>query len=697
MARKKKMTGTLFPVTMTAPSGSTPAEEAVPVHAQPPEAVPISVHGRITMFDADTPSQVAPAPVLPAAALFTAPAPETPTFKPFTHVRTSIKGGIEAILSPCTAIIGPNRAMKTAVLDAIRLALTGGHPIGANGVDLMRLVPESCGTLSAELTGPSGHAVFEVEGSRARAKAPRWNLTGALGELSKGDLARVLPTEALGDLLSLGTAKAREAIFARFGKVHAIPELHGLSPSQEKMWSEAFDPWTESSARAGGNGAERHVADPVSELAQVATRLRSLKLGYSKTARAAEESADQMRASLGASPAPTSAEITAAETAISAAESTTRALKLLQRREEIRQAVESFKARVATLPPIPDEKPPVQDIADADQTLYHCEEDRELLGVLDRILAASRAAGCCAACGSSGPEVLNTIQTGVESVRQRVAGNRPAETQARAAQRASERGHQEARARVEAIYAQAQRERERLIAARAENEAAINVLGVNATEADGAGSDVTAARDRLKALQETGRCYEHIERKRAEARAAEQLADDAKKLEKEAGRLLSELLGSVKGEAETAVNKYMPDGYCARLVLDDGRDTCRWEVVGIDGQPHGRGAASGSEWCMLVIALGCAWSDGAPVRVLLLDDADTGALDPEAFDALLTRIAEVVDKGWLTQAILATWRTAPTVVQGWSGVMRLAPGTDAGTEALPSPTPPPRSQARSQP
>jgi len=111
-------------------------------------------------------------------------------------------------------------------------------------------------------------------------------------------------------------------------------------------------------------------------------------------------------------------------------------------------------------------------------------------------------------------------------------------------------------------------------------------------------------------------------------------------------------------------------GFTARLVIDE--TTPRWEVVGADGVPHPVGAMSGSERASLTIGLACAWTEGSPLRVLLLDDTDVGMFDADGFTALLTRIEAVVGAGRIGQAVVCSTRTTDPSA-AWSIIDMPAP------------------------
>ena len=162
-----------------------------------------------------------------------APSPVRVVTKPgsegfFTNVRSNVKGGVDTRLYACTAIVSErNRAGKTAVLDSIRLALTGQHPVGPHFADLCELTADGSAP-EAVLDGPHATGTFHVPNGR---KSGDHALTGALAGFT-GSAAGLLPLSNLRDLLTLGTAKAREELFRRFGATGNIEVPDGLDESQ---------------------------------------------------------------------------------------------------------------------------------------------------------------------------------------------------------------------------------------------------------------------------------------------------------------------------------------------------------------------------------------------------------------------------------------------------------------------------------
>ncbi|APU88860.1 hypothetical protein Rctr197k_029 [Virus Rctr197k] len=168
--------------------------------------------------------------------------------EPFNYISTNIKGRSEhALTSRCVAFVGRNRRGKTAQLDAIRLALTGKHPVGPHGSDLFELAPENALTLFASLRGPNTSTAFtvEVEGGKPRKPPEKPDRTGALKTiegLSGSDklFENMLPTLSMRDLVK-GATLTREAVFKRFGNITSLPTPRGLNKEQLTLWEKARD------------------------------------------------------------------------------------------------------------------------------------------------------------------------------------------------------------------------------------------------------------------------------------------------------------------------------------------------------------------------------------------------------------------------------------------------------------------------
>lgn len=578
---------------------------------------------------------------------------------PFHRVYSaSIKGGVDSKLGPCTAVVGANRAGKTAVLDAIRLALTGTHPVGAHYADLLALTggrPPDAHLVGvsaeAHATTPSGRKSLDVAHS------------GALSRLTPAQQAALLPLASIRDLLALGSDKAREAIFARFGTATAMPTPPGLDEAQTQLWLDL-------ASQAEGK-------DAASRLSSMGTLLRSQKLAFGKVAKTNEEEAEGLRATAPAIP-PTKDEIDALEKQLADAMAYSRSESL---RLQLRQASDSLSEAVGSPEmPLPADvdlsglAPIDTEIAQIDEQLQQAVRRHVGASLIDRIRGqiVSRATHSCVACAQPVSEAVVQALASTPSLEQAATAQVAQFNARRADLLAAKSSLMELaqRTRLEAQKAQQHN---------ANRTQKINMLQSVVTNLQSALRGVTdcavsvgEAQEALRAANEGRAMVGRIDDCLRRSRKAHRDAEDCKVLEKAASAILSQLVAGVASKAEAAVRKYLPsESFSARLALEDaeGKPACRWEVKGADGTYHPFGAASGAEWGALVVALGCAWTEGAPVRILLLDDADLAPLSPANVASLLEKVRERVEAGDLTQAVVA-WCRPEEVPENWTVVQR---------------------------
>jgi hypothetical protein len=149
----------------------------------------------------------------------------------FTHLETNVKGYVNVELGPCTAIVGQNQQGKTRILDAIRLALTGKHHIGPNASDIHELTPGEAVNVFSRLTESNGRIhKFEITVEEGRPKKP-WK--------AEYPYAHLLCVDRIGELLTFGSIRLREALIERWGQ-DRLPEAPlGLNAAQQQLWTQA--------------------------------------------------------------------------------------------------------------------------------------------------------------------------------------------------------------------------------------------------------------------------------------------------------------------------------------------------------------------------------------------------------------------------------------------------------------------------
>lgn len=607
----------------------------------------------------------------------TAPAQATGPDGYFARISSNVKGGVALPLSPCTAIVSHrNRAGKTAVLDSVRLALTGQHPIGPHAADLAGLCRD--GELPrATLTGAQASAEFFFpEGKRT----PEHDVSGALEALTPGQLANLLPLSSLGDLLRLGASKAREELFRRFGgTVVSLTPPDVLDDAQKALWTAAL---------TSSEG------DAVARLTQAGTYLRSEKRAVSAQLKSLDDEKDRLAGATGDGVVVTDDMVQRAEAELDAIRAWEQAQALRLKRDAqallLDEAITTFQALVA-----PDSREQFDSWwklhIDSSLTHLRAEGDRakaavaqaeRQLDVLKQVVAARKASieaeqcVCCAA--EANPQAMRHLLATGEDLLQKASQRLLGDAQGKLDT-----------LRREYVARQQQLNQEREEALRTWEYAAtmyraaasdVKVLSAEVAQLDSLLKSIGAAQApaRVRAVVEEDLARfraalggkDGFARINASLRSLQSRQSDIKAVEVVVDQALARLVKSVKDTAETAVNAWLPQGFKAVLALEDtdGKPTCRWEVVGTDGRPHPRGAASGAEWSALAVAIACAWTEGAPIRVLLLDDTDIAGFSADNVRSLLGMVAKAVSEGRLTQALVAWSRPEEVPADGWTVV-----------------------------
>lgn len=632
-----------------------------------------------------TPS-VTPTPSPSAQSLTSTPASSPPAApqRHFTRLTSNIKGKVDLKLEPCVAVVSDrNRAGKTAVLDSFRLALTGAHPVGSKLVDLAGLTvqgepPEAALTSRPAVNG-DGFA-FEALSAHfhfpAGMKTPAHTLSGGFEQIEPKYL---LPLSSIGELLSLGTAKAREELFKRFGVAsNSTPTPIGLDESQTSLWNQALN---------------SSYGDAVDRLSAAGTWIRSKKVEASRTLKNLEETRTRLHH---ASPTTAGEASEGAEKVIEE-----KLLRIRQfastiaLREQAKAAGERLEAAITRYQALgqlmPDDEwralmkerydawkvsEQEEKLLTANQALARIEKTTRLYSLIHmlRERLTGDGLGGCPVCMN--PSVMNGAELANE-IAGAVGEQKALEIQARAEvarieeshrQTASGRTQEQAkwsaqRAQQEQVHASCMREmrqcRDEFMRLRALVESAGGAEEPTENEAELRAQLVRLQAARIHATQ--------VAQTKQQLAETKQIQEDLKAVESELVQALEALILTVKAAAEKAVNDWMPPNFKAVLALEDseGKSVCRWEVIGSDGRPHQRGAASGAEWAALTIALACAWSDGQPYRYLLLDDTDLSGFSPTNIHLYLKLVAQAVRDGRLTQALVAWSRPNEIPTEGW--------------------------------
>lgn len=150
------------------------------------------------------------------------------------HIQANIKGGVNALLGPCTLVTGANASGKSGLVAALELALTGrSAEAGAEGRYLMEMAPADAKVLGVSAKLSDGRQFgFTVKGSTSRASRP----------VRSGDVSAVLLGDAVSDLLRKDAKKQRQALLEiTCGDVSPDAVEKALAEAYQTQWRKIWD------------------------------------------------------------------------------------------------------------------------------------------------------------------------------------------------------------------------------------------------------------------------------------------------------------------------------------------------------------------------------------------------------------------------------------------------------------------------
>jgi hypothetical protein len=593
----------------------------------------------------------------------------------FHTLKTNLKKGGTFQLAKKTAVIGENKSGKSSIREAIELAMTGKHPRGHHLKDMLALAPEGADELFAELEGASGKMTYRAAHGVEPHSCP---LAGSpLAALGEDDKYRMLPALSMRELFTLSSTKARSALFKRFGQVEALPKPV-LTEEQQSLWTDAV------SAIEAKAKEKKQTLDVGDLLAALESWFKAEKMATGKKRGVLEREVEAIRKNAGESIAGTEL-IPQLEGAYRKAldwERTSpfrgqlkgkevRLADLRAARAELlaaaeRLAEEEIEAKTKDARAAEQLKAIEESIADreaelraAEKSLVFGERLLEVLSDAVSLVQNDEETIECSMC------FANTLRP-----RHSLAHYEPRVTNKRDERDSTLRALESARAALEEVksttlnaYGAIMQRRSQIDAEYASKgneiqsiEADIEKLkaGLEGVPDSYVGKTSTMIDEELKRLREGSTHRVTIQNKEKEIEALQKRGNTAKALENKTARVLQDLLQKTKTTAEACVNRYMPRGFKAELSLDGSNVV--WQVIGGDGRPHVEHEICGSEESALVVALALAWTEGAPLRTLLLDDRDLYPFSKKNTRRILELLGQAVDQNFITQLIVFSTR-----------------------------------------
>ena len=546
----------------------------------------------------------------------------------FERLISNVKGTTDIELAPTTCIVGANQVGKSSILDTIRLAITGKHPVGPHPSDLMELAPEGSDRLYAELHGSSGSLVWDMAIDNGR---PRRSV-GVIGHGTFAGLSAAVRQSMLvldqGVFMSYGAERMRRVVMERFGDLASVSAPPGLNAEQLSLWQRA-------QSEASGDASAQLIA--------MQKWLKSTAKQCGDAAAQRERTIETLRAhtsDVGGMDVLTQVEeqLSRATAFESAHAARARAARLQQELDDIDNQLQKLLA---------------MDVASERAELKKLKSEKTgietaLTNARNLAILIGRAQGsACPCCGTEGVD-LDNLRTELHG-------------------RATAREQQlvevtRAIAAIEMRLPDAQIAQ--LSTHKREVEQQLQGVSVGLPEPyEGPTSE--DLRIQLNIIREA-----QANRKRIDSETIEmhRLLDEqatAKLLERQVTVMLNTYIQRVRVRAQDAVNRYMPEGFRAELHVTD--TVCAWRMIGADGRAHKAGAYSGSEGGHLIVSLSQAWGEDAPFRMVLLDDVALGVFDRQRLTSLFAKFKEAVNNGLVDQVVIA-WNRPDEVPSNWHTV-----------------------------
>lgn len=544
--------------------------------------------------------------------------------RPFTQLRTNVKGAASLDLAPCTCIVGDNLKGKTSILDTIRLAVTGKHPVGANPRDLVELLPAGAEQLYAELRGPDGAFLWSMDAPGGRGRRSKGvNCLGAFEEWDDAQRAAVLVLDHGSTSAGFGPERMRRAIMTRYGTLQEVTPPRGLNEAQQKLWDQAL---SETSA----------VSSPADQLVAMHKWFKSTSKQAGDVAKSKEKTAGALQ--------PSTEDVGGVDVEA-------------QLRAQLKRA-RAYAEAVADRPPLADIVRELEDVT-AEVTRL---EQVDLLGKrseleelttrrseLTKALTRGKALAMlleraddsvCPCCASTGVDV--------SVIRDELSGRiDERERESMELDNAISRLTQELR---DTPLVQANNRKNKLEELRDSEPPTYRGPSIEMLESQL--TKIQVARDAKQRVRQLTDDVQRLLDKQA----------TAKLLEQQVSQLLIDYLQQVREQAESEVNEFMPSDFRASLKITD--TVCQWRMYGVDQRTHKAGAYSGSEGGCLAIARAQAWGRSTPFKLALQDDYDLGVYDAKNLREVFGKFKQSVEAGLLTQAVLA-WNRPHEVPDDW--------------------------------
>ena len=535
------------------------------------------------------------------------------------RIKSNIKGGVDAELGEKTLIVGANGHGKSAIVNAVELALGGsasdivGRAEVKREADLLSLTDGDSLEATATLS----------DGSTASWKTER-NRTGGAKKATHNS-----PVEALFPVREVREALGGSADTARSWLLSKV--VRDVSREDVSAWftPEVLELYETMAGQAG--------PDEIGTLLRVVRQAGKDGRAKKRELEACQGVLDKLGRELGAEP--TAADLERAKAESDAAlEDYEAAMKASGRRDAIAVAAETkaqaerlievyvrrrrdWEEAQAVSPPGPELGESEARMADRLHTLAEANRIHEEIEGTN-----------CLVCESPGPFGHRGLRA-----RKEAAGNA-----------LSQRDNWwSVRHEIEAQMAHAQEQAEQAIEAHCEAHAAAEAIRSSGTSHGEAKAIWEGKHMAYVALQSAAGQWDNLRGHKDTIRLLKADAASLAEIVDAGKQAVTRLLKTAVQRFESAVQAHLPSADVFRLVLeDDGKEVCRF---GLDRDGALHTALSGAEWARLTLAMACAASgEAGDVRVFTPEER---AFDPATLREVMAALSDAPGQVILTSPI----------------------------------------------
>jgi len=549
-------------------------------------------------------------------------------------VQGNVKRGVDVELGYRTLIVGPNGSGKSSIINAIELGLCGyatdisGRPMVKRNTDLIALANEDSG-LKVTLETDTNHRVtYSIRRDGDRVKRATHRLNG---------LHATMPFMDVREHLTGSAAKAKTYLLGWMSHTLLEKDIY------DKIPAENLDEY-----QAAAKACKTQAEDPIDLLVKVIAYAKQRVRESRKEAKTLTEVVEGSGLHMNTKPT------TEQEIASALAEEQrlfqvyTRACQDVSQSEITPEARDKIMAKwqalSVELPQLQDELNRIEmdalfsPVSDRDHRLF---EVREKIREIAEMHHAMGATACSVCASSVNPPIFVSTAQNMEHANQQMEYKVNLHRKYDALKTEFSTKKQEGRAMMEQVA-----KIERLLKNPPKE------VDVAALEAE-----YKAAMAKRQALEQQLKAWSDVKRLHLRVQSAEKAVERHLDLAEQGERIIGELLQQAIDDFQDEVNKFIPDDFILDIDLEN--DSC---TFGLRKDTKVVTALSGAEWAKMLLAIGCAMSQGADFRVFTPEER---AYDENTLSAMMEALTDAPGQ------VLLTTTTEPSFIPPEWTVVRL--------------------------